>query len=169
MNFVPDQSEAQPVPYFEDARESDGWQGQRTSKTIDQLKSEVGDAVGRLGGFVRFFQQGTFHVGNVKRAGMQLHYTIDGRPARIDIAALPTRQNGNREKSLKMALYMLRDVFNGLWFLQQLSPGYAALMPFMIADEQGHTVSQLWAESAIMNKLLPPPEADFTQGEIIEE
>jgi hypothetical protein len=67
-----------------------------------------------------------------------------------------------------MALYMLRDVFNGLWFLQQLSPGYAALMPFMIADEHGHTVSQLWAESAVMKRLLPPPGADFTDGEVIE-
>jgi hypothetical protein len=161
MNFVPDRSEAKDVPYFEDVREGDGWQGQGTRKTVDQLKTEVGDAVGRLGGFVRFFQQGTFHIGNTKRAGLQLHYTIDGRPARIDIAALPVRQPANKEKSIKMALYMLRDTFNGLWFMQQLSPGYAALMPFMIADEQGHTVSQLWAESAVMNKLLPPPDADF--------
>jgi hypothetical protein len=161
MNFIPDQSEAQEVPYYEDARESDGWQGQRTGKTMDVLKSEIGDAVGRLGGFIRFFQQGTFQIGNMKRAGMQLHYTIDGRPARIDIAGLPTRNDKNREASLKMALFMLRDVFNGLWFLQQLSPGYAALMPFMIADEQGHTVSQLWAESEVMKKLLPPPDSDF--------
>ena len=161
MNFVPDQNEAKDVPYFEDIKEGDGWQGHGTHKSVEQLKTEVGDAVGRLGGFVRFFQQGTFHIGDVIRPGLQLHYTIDGRPARIDIAALPTRSKINREKSMKMALYMLRDAFNGLWFLQQLSPGYAALMPFMIADEQGRTVSQLWADSAIMKRLLPPPDADF--------
>lgn len=168
MNFVPDQSEAQEVPYFEDVRETDGWQGQGTRKTVEQLKTEVGDAIGRLGGFVQFFQQGTFQVGNMKRAGMQLHYTIGGRPARIDIAALPVRQPANREKSIKMALYMLRNAFSGLWFLQQLSPGYAALMPFMIADKQGHTVSQLWAEGAIMNNLLPPGDGDFLEADVTD-
>src|SRR5689334_8429628 len=161
MNFIPDQGEAQEVPFFEDVRKDSGWEGQGTEKTIDQLKIEVGDAVTRLGGFVRFFQQGTFRTGVGTRSGFQLHYTIDSRPARLDIAALPVRQKSNKERSIKMALYMTRDVFNGLWFLQQLSPGYAALMPFMIADEKGHTVSQLWSESAVMKKLLPPPDSDF--------
>lgn len=161
MNFIPDKDEAQQVPYFEDAREDQGWRGQRTGKSLDQLEKEVGDAVGRLGGFVRFFQKGTFHTGGLERAGLQLHYTVEGRIARLDIAALPTRNKTNREKSLKMALFMLRDGLDGMWFFQQLSPGYAPLMPFMIADNEGHTISQLWAESAVMKKLLPPPGADF--------
>jgi hypothetical protein len=126
----------------------------------------VGDAIGRLGGFVRFFQQGMFQVGSAERAGFQLHYTVEGRPARLDIAALPTRSKSNREKSLKMALYMLRDGLDGMWFFQQLSPGFAPLMPFMIADKEGHTVSQLWAQSSAMSRLLPPPSSDFDEDVI---
>jgi hypothetical protein len=161
MNFVPDQSEAQEVPYYEDAIKKEGWQGHRTEKSTEKLRAEVGEAIGRLGGLISFFQGGVFRVGDVERPGLQVHYSVSGHMARLDIAALPTRSKSNREKSLRMALYMLKIAFDGMWFLQQLSPGYAPLMPFMIADNQGHTISQLWAESSTMKKLLPPPDADF--------
>ena len=60
----------------------------------------------------------------------------------------------------------LRNALEGMWFMQQLSPGFAPLMPFMIADNQGRTVSQLWAESATMNRLLPPGDSEFIEADI---
>jgi len=177
VNFIPDtSSDAQVVPYFDDVTGDAGWQGQSTSKSIDALKSEVALAIGRLGGLVAGFQRGQFVVGNQKRDGFRLTYSIETSSGqmvhgRIDIAALPVKEDYSlrrsletrREKSLKMALYMLRVALDGTWFLQQLSPGYAALMPWMLADD-GKTISQLWGEKIITSKLLPPAESEFVDG-----
>lgn len=183
MDFVPQQprSETQDVPYFDDVTGENGWQGHSTGKSLGTLKSEVITAIGRLGGSVLNFQRGTFLVGNRKREGFQIHYVVerisDGAifHGRIDIAALPVRDEHRlrrslarrQERSLKMALYMLRMALNGSWFLQHLSPGYAPLMPWMLAQE-GETITQLWSKSALMTNLLPPGESDFVEGEFNE-
>jgi hypothetical protein len=182
-NFIPDQpKQARAVPFYDDVNSESGWQGQSTTKTIETLKSEITSAISRLGGVVTGFQKGTFEVGSLKREGYRVSYNIetpDGGmvPGRIDIAALPVKAGGsyranssyqNRcEKSLKMSLYMLKISFDGLWFLQQLSPGFAPLMPFMLAKND-QTISQLWCESATMKNLLPPGGSDFVDGEFAE-
>jgi len=182
MNFIPDQpkSKTPDVPYFDNVSEKDGWQGQATGKSIDTLKNEITDAVRRLGGMVTGFQQGTFTISKQKRDGFQVHYIIedpDGKMTRgrIDIAALPVKEDyrlqrsikTRREQSLKMALYMLRVALNGTWFLQQLSPGYAALLPWMLADGQ-RTLTQAWSEKAMMGLLLPPGSSEFVEGSFKE-
>lgn len=65
-----------------------------------------------------------------------------------------------------MALYMLRQGLSGLWFLQQLSPGYAALMPWMLTSGKNgeKTITQLWSESQSFSNLLPPGNAEFVEG-----
>ena len=177
MNFIPNQpSKALSVPYYEDVTGDDGWQGQRTEKSVDRLKSEVVEGVTRLGGFVSGFTMGTFQIDGLERQGCQVFYSItanNGRfvPGRLDIAALPVRDkysSTKKDKALRMALFMLRDALNGMWFFQQLSPGYAPLMPFMIGNSEGKTISQLWAESPVMNNLLPPGDAEFIEAEVEE-
>ncbi len=179
MEFIPNQPEkAAEVPFYEDATSEDGWQGQATEKTIERLKSDLTTAISRLGATVTGFQRGSFVEDGKKRDGYRIHYTIespDGKlsPGRIDIAALPVRNDSrtartyqNRcEKSLKMALYMLKISIDGLWFTQQLSPGFSGLMPFMLMDGN-RTVSQVWMESRMMSNLLPPGEADFIEGQV---
>jgi len=182
MNFIPEQSkESKRVPYYEEARTSEGWQGQTTNKSIKELQDEIERTIMRLGGMVENFQKGVFDGGQGKRDGYRIYYFVkatDGRhiPGQIDIAALPIDPNlghradkdKHRENSLKMALYMLRVALDGTWFLQQLSPGYAALVPFMLGPGK-KTISELWAESSIMNNLLPPGEdSDFVEGEARE-
>ena len=181
MNFIPEQTkiEVQDVPYFDDVTSDGGWQGHSTSKSIETLKAEIVSALSRLGGLVSGFQRGTFQIGNQKREGFQIHYVIEQpggamRQGRLDIAALPVKDtyslkrsyNSRREKSLKMALYMLRSALDGTWFLQQLSPGYAPLMPWMIAQGD-KTITQMWSESVFSN-LLPSGEADFVDAEIVK-
>jgi len=183
-NFIPEQSKTvSEVPYFDDVTSESGWQGHSTTKSIEALKSEIVQSVSRLGGMITGFQKGKFIVGAQERDGFRVLYTIESgngtmMPGRIDVAAVPVKKSTksgasysyeNRcEKSLKMALYMLRNSFDGLWFLQQLSPGFAPLMPFMLAKGD-LTVSQLWSESSLMGNLLPPGESDFVDGEIVEE
>jgi hypothetical protein len=181
-NFIPDEPKTPAdVPYFDDVKSEDGWQGFTTTKSIETLKSEITQSVSRLGGTVTGFQKGTFTIGANTRQGYRVLYTIDcggGKlmPGRIDVAALPVRKavsgryssyESRQEKSLKMALFMLRDGFDGLWFLQQLSPGFAPLMPFMLAKND-LTISQLWTESSLMENLLPPGNADFLDGETVD-
>src|SRR4030042_4183330 len=171
MNFIPEQSkETQYIPYYEDATSAEGWQGHTTQKTIKALQSEITQAISRLGGLVTGFQKGAFLSAEGKREGFRVHYAVEAAdgsqvPGRIDIAALPIRRESNREKSLKMVLYMFHIALNGTWFLQQLSPGYSALVPFMLRHGD-KTLSQMWTESPIMNNLLPPGEEDFIDGEV---
>ena len=176
MNFIPEKSEAVRVPYFEEVTQAEGWQGYTTTKSVKTLQAEITEAITRLGGVVSGFQRGTFLVDDRKREGFQIHYSIvapDGGfvPARLDIAALPVRSTYNdarKDKALRMALYMLRTALSGMWFMQQLSPGFAPLMPWMLASED-KTVSQLWAESPAMQRLLPPGESEFVEGEIVND
>jgi hypothetical protein len=65
-----------------------------------------------------------------------------------------------------MALFMLHIGLAGTWFMQQLSPGLSALVPFMIGPGD-KTISQLWTDGP-MAKLLPPGEdSDFIEGELV--
>jgi hypothetical protein len=167
MNFTPDQTEAKKVPFFEDAKREDGWQGHTTTKNLGILKDEVKQALARLGGLVVNFQQGTFQIDGQSRQGFQVFYAVEGRPAKLNIAALPIKDKWNnkkKEQSLKMALYMLEIGLSGAWFMQQLSPGYAPLVPMMLT-ESGKTISELWAENSSMGRLLPAPETDFIEAE----
>lgn len=185
MTFIPEQpKKAMDVPYFEDAKEADGWKGHTTGKSMEALKSEVTQAISRLGGMVTGFQKGMFNTDKKDRLGFRVHYAIDNGgkmvAGRIDVAALPNRSSSRsnyrsssslekrQEQSLKMALYMLRDAIDGLRFLQILSPGYAPLMPFMMVDKD-KTVSQLWIEGANIKQLMPPEgSGEFVEGEARE-
>jgi len=178
MNFTPEEkTEAKDVPFFDDVIGSDGWEGHGTGKSTERLQQEVSTVIVRLGGHVTGFQRGSYG----EREGLRIEYIVkadDGRfvPGRIDIAALPVRvTNRNRqsakkrrEKSFRMALYMLNTALKGTWFLQQLSPGYAALMPWMLVDGE-KTISQAWANSPIMNSLLPPGDSEFIDAEYRDE
>ncbi|MFA5714419.1 MAG: hypothetical protein WC998_01590 [Candidatus Paceibacterota bacterium] len=182
MNFIPEQSKkASDVPYFENVTASDGWQGQSTTKSIETLKSEIVQAISRLGGTVQSFQRGKFQIGKTEREGFQVSYFIETSTGklfngRVDIAALPNkydpRSRSNiekrREQSLKMALFMFRNAMDGLWFLQQLSPGYAGLIPWMLQEGSEKTFTQLWTEGATMDNLLPPGESEFVDAKYRE-
>lgn len=176
FNFTAEKKESVKVPFFESANKEDGWQGHTTTKSLKTLQSEIGAAIGRLGGTVSVFQRGTYLIDSLTREGFQIHYSIQNPNGqiilgRLDIAALPVKNRGSlkhqderREKSIRMSLYMLKMALDGMWFMQQLSPGYAALMPWMLADKN-KTVSQLWSESPIMSHLLPPGDSEFVDAE----
>lgn len=178
MKFVPTTGEfSQEVPYFDEVKSEGGWKGHGTGKSMMTLKAEITQSVARLGGQVTGFVRGAYEMENgVSRDGFQIHYAIEDANAnlhqgRIDVAALPVREpkrrsgsrqtmERKREQTLKMCLFMIRDALDGQWFLQMLSPGYAALMPWMLAKGD-KTVTELWSESATMKKLLPPQDSKF--------
>lgn len=169
MNFVPEPPRvATQVPYFEDASREDGWQGQASTKTIEKLKAEITACIDRLGGKVLTIQSGKYKTGKLTRFGFRIEYLIVNGEAigrgRIDIAALPLRQwtNIKQERTRRMALYMMRVALEGTWFLSQLSPGYAPLMPFMLTNK-GKTITELWSGGEVMKNLLPEGSSDFIE------
>jgi hypothetical protein len=166
MPFIPDQPQKQQaVPYIEDVTSSGGWVGQSTTKDIKALQAEVSTALGRLGATVIEFQSGTFpdeYNTMRKRPGYLIRYfyeTPDGRsiPGKIEVAGLPARKDSpeKEKQSRKMALFMLRDSLEGLWYMQQLSPGLIALLPFMLADSGGDVT---FSQKFLSGLTLPAPQ-----------
>ncbi len=175
MDFIPEQpSEAAEVPFYDDVSTDGGWQGHSTGKSIQTLQAEITQAMSRLGGMVTGFQRGAFG----DRGGFRIHYTVsrpDGTlwPGRMDVAALPVKNIPARrrsfqtrlDKSLKMSLFMVRNALDGSWFLQQLSPGFIPLMPWMIVPgKDGKNFTELMTEEG----LLALPEGEIVEGEFEE-
>lgn len=171
MNFIPsqDKTAAPSVPFFENARQEDGWKGHETKKTVEQLQEEIRTAILRLGGHVTSFQSGQYKTGDQNRDGYRVFFILTGEDTfskgRIDIAALPVDNYWNdrlRDKSRRMVLYMLRESLAAAWLQQQFSPGYAALMPWMLVAGD-RTLTQIWTEGgSSLGRLLPDRNATFT-------
>ncbi|MCK4817812.1 hypothetical protein KA005_18725, partial [bacterium] len=99
MEFIPEQpSKALEIPYFDDVTSEGGWRGMSTGKSIETLKSEVTQAIARLGGVVAGFVRGKMITPDgLERGGFQIHYAIEAEggkmiPGRLEIAALPVRE-----------------------------------------------------------------------------
>lgn len=187
MEFQPDTSGpiVSELPFFEDVRAVDGWEGHRSTKTVKRLEAELFSAIGRLNGNVTRVEKGTYPDPKGARQGYRISFVIirdNGQAdnARIDIAALPSetphlKNSGrkgvtNQEASLRMALYMAREAFEGLWFLGKLSPGLVPLIPFLLLkDDKGNeqTLSEFYAAKGVYSKLIPSRSSEFTEGEVI--
>ncbi|MCB2179473.1 hypothetical protein KQH61_06090 [bacterium] len=174
MEFTPKESE-QVVPYYEDATTEEGWAGHRTDKSLKTLQSEVTQAMSRLGASVISFMRGTYGEGSKKsREGYLITYEIKGMRGQIKIAALPVKPpsnssgqhrkwfEGRQEKSLKMALFMFRQHVEGMWFAEQMSPGYFPLTPFMLDERSGMTISEI----VMRNNIAALPES--TGGDAVD-
>lgn len=175
MEFIPenDKGPISDVPFYGEARSSDGWQGQSTTRSFGALKSELSQAFTRLGGVIHSIQRGTYKIGDFDRAGAQIHYSIEGPNGqmvygRMDVAALPVhnpKQSSRRreilskrnEASLSMALYNVIEALKTQWVLKQLNPSYIPLMPWLLADND-RTISQAYTELGLGTKRLPAPD-----------
>lgn len=163
MVFIPEMNSQQSsVPYYEDARAADGWEGQSTTKTIDKLLIEIKEAIGLLGGIVLSTVPGHYQDeidAKRKRPGYYINYYLEtGEKGKIEIAGLPCRNPNNEDKSRGMALYMARNALKGMWFLEKLSPGYSALLPFMLVRGEV-TLSQAYRDRRLMIAA-PPTDSD---------
>jgi hypothetical protein len=172
MNFIPDQpNKAEQAPYLEDVNSKGGWAGFSTTKSLETLTSEVTTALSRLGGIVSSIQSGQFVDDKArKRFGYVVSYyyqTPSGQQmaGKIEVSGLPIRYySAAKEKQVKrMVLFMLRDTLDGYWYMQQLSPGFMALMPFMLT-ETGVTFSQKFTQGLT----LPAPVDDIVDGDVTE-
>jgi len=189
MDFIPeDKKDDLDVPFFEEVAANSGWGGHATTRTIEDLKAEITAAMGRLGASVTGFQAGQFMSKSVKRYGYMIYYSFEQSGAvmqgKMKIAALPfklskrdsTNEN-KKEKVLKMALYMFRQSLHGMYYMKGLSPGYSPLIPWMIANEDGSTLSEIITAGEFGPLALAMPtqkqsdsviDADFTEAKTNE-
>lgn len=186
MGFTPNAPKSgKQIEYYDDVASGNGWQGQTTTKSIETLKSEIVTSISRLGGIVSGFVAGTDLVTindeKVICDGFRIHYSMETQsgkfiPGQIDIIALPVKRDQRLIRSLesrklgaiKMALYMFREAMDGMWFMEQLSPGYVGLMPFMLA-EKNKTLSQLFIEQEKVSSARLLPSGDNSiEGEFRE-
>lgn len=173
MKFVPSQPEKKVVPYFEDATKSEGYGGRSTTKDIRTLRSEVSQAISRLGGTVIDFMAGKFideTDPRRTRPGFSITYTQVSpsgmsMPGRIDFAGLPCRNTSNIPKSEKTALWMVARAFEAMFYFERMSPGYSTLMPFML-DKDGRTMFEYWtAQLSLPAPLRKQDDDDVVDGE----
>lgn len=183
MKFTPDTDNFQSeVPLLDEARAEDGWQGQGTKESITSLRAQISAEIGRLGGTVTRWMRGEYEIEGQARPGIQIEYQITNQSGsafsgRIDVAGLPWKApyggnrshtsyklavENNKNKSLAMALYNVREALKAMRILQVLSPGYAALVPWMLVAETGKTIGEMWG---IGNKQLMAPGGEIVEAE----
>ena len=187
MTFVPDKENgADEVPYLDDARSSEGWQGHTTKESFAKLKAQICSEIALLGGIVTRFIKGTYQINSKNRPGIQLIYEVtrsDGFifNGKIDIAGLPWRapyggkkyhggyakvEESKRDLSLRMALYNVREALRAMRILQVLSPSYSPLIPWMLVNGD-KTISETWLLSDI--KRLPEPDISEGNFHVVDE
>lgn len=180
MKFIPDETEPRPqdVPYFDELRTADGWQGHATNKSYETLKSEVTSAMSQLDGTIHGFQRGMYEINGIDRPGVIIHYSIedsDGKMAygRLDIAAPPVKEpnissfattyqkklRAKEDKSLRMALYNVVQIFKAQGILKKMNPSYVPLMPWLLTDDE-RTITERFAMAGMGNLALPAPSKD---------
>jgi len=154
-----------------------------TGKSIETLRAEISAEIGRMGGTMTGWIRGDYKMidGEI-RAGVEIRYQIvagDGTvfKGKISVAALPYEMSkgrinsdklnrGRAKKALRMGLYNVRVCLQSTRILEKLSPGYAGLMPWLLA----RTISEVWSEEGIGSRALPPPSEDdeVVEGEMRE-
>jgi hypothetical protein len=182
FNSFQPKDEIKQVPFFDDVTAAQGWEGHTTSKSIDKLTSEIATNLTLIGCVFSGCRAGTFG----DRMGFQIHFAMSSEsgqmiPSRLDIACLPlnprkrTRarrrgkgtSNQRIEGTQKMALYMAAKAIKGMYFLSVMSPAYIPFMSLML-DTRGETLGERWIAQGSMAALMPPTDAEFEVGEIVE-
>jgi len=190
MNFIPDQDQAEiQIPYYEDAHSDDGWQGHATNESAESLRAQISAEIGRLGGTVTRWMKGIFHINEQERQGIQIAYQVVGLngevfQGRIDVAGLPFKLpyggkkghggyknavESKKKKSLTMALYNVREALKAMRILRALSPGYAALIPWLLVGDSEKTIGEAFISGSGLPALSSGEDIVETTFKIIEE
>ena len=189
MKFIPDEhGQDYDVPFFDKVSAKDGWKGQSTDKSIETLRAEISAEIGRMHGTMTGWLRGEYEMddGKGRRPGVEIRYQVitgEGQAyeGKIAIATLPYEISEGRadsdrinrvraDKSLRMGLFNVRDALQSSRIMETLSPGYAALMPWLLVAGNDKTVSELWAEHGMGQRALPVPDkgGDIVDGQIRE-
>ena len=149
MTFVPKKPKPlwEDVPFFEQSR-AYGIDGRETEKSIERLKGEICEWLGKVGATGMYFVDGEYQAGSL-RHGWRIYFTMSGIPGRIDCAALPVQNETEQkiQKAQKQALYLLRDELKAAYFAALHKPGSVPLIPYLMVGPEEQTVTELLVKS----------------------
>ncbi len=183
MKFIPDENgQDYDVPMFDEVSAKDGWKGQATDKSVETLRAEISAEIGRMHGTMTGWLRGEYETEKGgRRPGIEIRYQIvtgEGQAfeGKIAIATLPYEVSEGRsdsaklnrtraDKSLRTGLFNVRDALQSSRIMEVLSPGYSALMPWLLVSGNDKTVSEMWSEHGMGQRALPVPDED---GEIVD-
>lgn len=144
------------APYYSVFKQSEG----KIRDELDRAKQEVTAEMAKLGGAIVGFQQGYFNIGNKKRHGYRILFFYGGARGMIRVAGLPIRGSETKRmvnSVLAQALFNVRDWLKAAVTNRIFSPGFNALVPFMLVD--GHrTVTDYLIETGNLPQLNAPGE-----------
>ena len=133
-NFVPDPLHAQKldIPFFEEQTGKD-IPGRGTTKTCEKLQQEIRELMLKMEAFGVVFMPGTFNE-KPKRYGYRLTFRLAGMAGRMEIAALPIRNEtpNKKNRALAQALYLVRNWLESEVFSQVYRPGSMPLVPYLV-------------------------------------
>jgi len=134
MNFIPDQLHATKldIPFFEEQK-GENIPGRGTTKSCEKLQQEIRELMLKLEAFNTVFTPGTF-ADKPKRYGYRLTFRLAGVAGRMEIAALPIRNETatRKDRALAQALYLVRNWLEAEVFSQVYRPGSMPLVPYLI-------------------------------------
>lgn len=149
MTFIPDDIDEKPpeIPWFEHASSELGIKGHGTKKSIEELQIEIKSAMSKLGGGVTAFFGGKF-PGQRDRYGYEIRFGYGKREGLIRVAGLPMEHESpaKKIKTLKQALYTVRDALESQFNARLNMPGAAPLVGYLL-DDKGRTLGEVLAKS----------------------
>lgn len=151
VNFIPEPvtTAAINVPYFEDSQKLKV-PGRGTHKSVDRLQTEIRELMMRLDAGNIVFTPGKFpvSVGVPARYGWLMTFSANGLKGRMEIAALPMRNETpiRKDEALRQALYLVRNWLESEVFSMMYRPGAVPLIPFLIGAGN-KTVTESLVES----------------------
>ena len=166
------------IPFFQEAKSLDGWRGIGTTKSIKTLMAEISAEIARMGGTVSSIVKGRFDT-DPERWGYRIEFDlVKGErifPGKIELAALPVKKpkhmnqktkkgyNTRLDKSLRMALYMIREYIAAGRLIGLMDLDHIPLVPWLIPSGSEFTISQIF-NTGSQPQLSEPKEGDIHEG-----
>lgn len=173
MTFIPDDIDEKPpeIPWFESASSELGIKGHGTKKSIEELQIEIKSAMSKLGGGVTAFFGGRF-PGQRVRYGYEIRFGYGKREGLIRVAGLPMEHEtaAKKTKTLKQALYTVRDALESQFNARLNMPGAAPLIGYLL-DDKGRTLAEMLADSdgiPLLSAPIPDEDVEVVEGELVE-
>lgn len=156
------------VPYYEDSSDKKV-AGHSTTKSIGTLKSEVVELLSRLGADSSIFVLGKYQVGKYSRWGYKIDFNLEGLPGQLLVAALPLKNETDvrRDKALRQALFLIRDMLASEYHSSMYRPGVIPLVPYLLV-EKDKTAMQMFIETSNIPLLASGEFVDEDGSQIID-
>jgi len=151
MTFIPNKKPTKPnIPYYEDTNGT-LTPNYTTTRKPQAVIAMIAEEMGQMGGIILGVDEGTFPIGNHKRLGFEVRFSLDGSLGKIRIAGLPIRNYSDTkaEKVKSQALLTVHAMLQSARVSQLFSPDAHPLTPYLLVTDD-KTVAQMFEEKRLL-------------------